>query len=52
MRQEKDIYGVNIVWDRYDSGSKIGFLKATVAYALKHDEVWEEFKDFIKKLRI
>jgi UTP--glucose-1-phosphate uridylyltransferase len=52
MRQEKDIYGVNIEWARYDTGSKIGFLKATVAYALKNKEVKNEFIDFIKTLNI
>ena len=52
MRQEKDIYGVNIAWDRYDTWSKIGFLKATIAYALKHEEVKDEFIDFIKKLNL
>ena len=52
IRQEKDIYGVNIAWDRYDTWSKIGFLKATIAYALKHEEVKDEFIDFIKKLNL
>ena len=52
MRQEKDIYWVNIAWERYDTWSKIGFLKATIAYALKHEEVKDEFTDFIKKLNI
>lgn len=35
MRQEKDIYWVKIAWDRYDTWSKIGYLKATLNYALK-----------------
>jgi len=32
---------------RYDCGSKTGYLKATVEYAMKHPEVAEEFKRFI-----
>jgi UTP--glucose-1-phosphate uridylyltransferase len=52
MRQQKDIYGVNIVWDRYDTWSKIGFLKATIAYWLKNDEVKEELVRYLKTLKI
>lgn len=50
MRQEKDIYWLKIKWDRYDTWSKIWFLKATVNYALKNDEIKDEFKDFLKEL--
>ena len=32
---------------RYDCGSKLGYLKATVVYALKHPEVSEEFKAYL-----
>ena len=35
---------------RYDLGSKFGFLKANVDRALKHPEVSEEFKNYIKEL--
>lgn len=52
MRKEKDIYGVDIKWVRYDTWSKIGFLKAVVAYALKRDDLKDEFKDYIKNLDI
>jgi UTP--glucose-1-phosphate uridylyltransferase len=52
MRQQKDIYGVSIVWDRYDTGSKIWFLKATIAYGLKNDEVKDELMDYLKSLKI
>jgi len=37
---------------RYDCGSKIGYLEATIAYALKHPELSQEFKlllrDFVE----
>jgi UTP--glucose-1-phosphate uridylyltransferase len=52
MRQDKDIYWVEIEWNRYDTGSKIGFLQATLAYGLKNDEVKDELKAFIKTLDI
>jgi len=34
---------------RYDCGSKLGYLQATVEYALKHPEVQEEFAAYLKK---
>lgn len=50
MRREKDIYGLKIKWTRYDTGSKLWFLKATVNYALKNDELKEDFKDYLKDI--
>jgi len=50
MRKEKDIYGLNIKWTRYDTWSKIGFLKATVNYALKNDEIKNEFKNYLREI--
>jgi len=35
---------------RYDCGSKLGYLKATVAIGLKHPEVKEGFADYIDEL--
>lgn len=35
---------------RYDTGDKFGFLKATVEFALRHDEVKDKFKDYIKEI--
>lgn len=32
---------------RYDCGSKLGYLKATVRYALKHEEVGVAFRQFL-----
>lgn len=52
MRQQKDIYWVSIIWDRYDIGSKIWFLKATVAYWLKNDEIKDELTNYLKSLKI
>ena len=33
---------------RYDCGSKLGYLQATVEYALKHPEVQEDFAAYLK----
>ena len=34
---------------RYDCGSKLGYLEATVAYGLKHHETGEQFKELLKQ---
>jgi UTP--glucose-1-phosphate uridylyltransferase len=35
---------------RYDCGSKLGYLEATVEYGLKHQELGEGFKTYLKEL--
>ncbi|MCY1561920.1 UTP--glucose-1-phosphate uridylyltransferase [compost metagenome] len=37
---------------RYDCGSKEGFLEASVEFALKHPEVGESFRGFLKGLSL
>lgn len=36
---------------RYDCGSKLGFLEATVDFALKHPEVGAGFREYLQNLR-
>ncbi|MDD3517064.1 MAG: UTP--glucose-1-phosphate uridylyltransferase GalU [Chromatiales bacterium] len=36
---------------RYDCGSKLGYLQATVEYALKHPELRDDFKSYLKTLK-
>lgn len=50
MRKEKDIFWLDIKWLRHDTWSKIWFLKAVVHYALKRDDLKEEFGDYLKSL--
>jgi len=35
---------------RYDCGSKLGYLKANLAFALKHPEVGTEFRNYLEKM--
>ena len=35
---------------RYDCGSRLGYLKATVAYAFEHPETKKDFKAYLKKI--
>lgn len=50
MIKEKDIYALDIKWTRYDTWSKLWFLKATVWFALKNDELKDEFKSFLEDI--
>ncbi|MCB5187684.1 UTP--glucose-1-phosphate uridylyltransferase GalU [Methylobacillus caricis] len=35
---------------RYDCGSKLGYVKANVEFSLKHEEIGEEFSQYLKDL--
>ena len=48
MMKEKDIYGLEMEWTRYDTGDKLGFLKATIDFALDREDLGEELREFIK----
>lgn len=50
MRQSKDIYGLKIKGDRYDTWDKLGFLKATISLALKRDDLGTDLERFLKKI--
>ncbi len=39
MMDEKDVYSLDIDGRRYDIGSKIGFIEATIDFALKRDDL-------------
>jgi UTP--glucose-1-phosphate uridylyltransferase len=43
------IYAKIMEGDRYDTGSKLGFLIATVDFALRREEIREEFLKFLRK---
>jgi UTP--glucose-1-phosphate uridylyltransferase len=44
----EQVYGFHYVGQRYDAGDKLGFLKATVDFAIKHDGVGPAFRDWLK----
>ncbi|HEV2007456.1 MAG TPA: UTP--glucose-1-phosphate uridylyltransferase GalU [Burkholderiales bacterium] len=48
---EERVYAYQFDGVRYDCGSKLGYLKANVAYGLKHPEVAREFAAHLKALR-
>jgi len=50
MQKHKDIYGLQVQGTRYDTWAKTWYLKASIAYALKHDDLRDEILEFIKTL--
>lgn len=45
------LYGRMMEGEWLDCGSKLGFLKATVRFGLKHPEIKKEFREFLKTLK-
>ena len=48
LLQEQQVLAYAFEGLRYDCGSKLGYLQATVEYAMKHPEVSREFEAYLK----
>jgi len=48
----EDVYAYIFEGRRYDVGSKIGFLEATVDFALKRDDLRDSFKSYLNTLNL
>jgi UTP--glucose-1-phosphate uridylyltransferase len=46
------IYGYTFEGKRHDAGDKLGFLKATVEFALKRPDLGPDFADYLKSLKM
>lgn len=47
IEQSDNVYGYRFQGQRYDCGSKAGFLQATVAFGLARDDLREELEEYI-----
>jgi len=52
MLENEDAYALPFNGTRYDCGSKLGYLEATVQYALKHPELSRDFKNYLKNIKL
>lgn len=52
LLQKRPFYAVRFKGTRYDAGDKLGFLIATVEFALKHEELAPEFREYLKSLKL
>jgi len=50
LLQEESVYAYKLPGKRYDCGSKLGYLQATVHQALKHPNLGKEFKAYLQSL--
>jgi UTP--glucose-1-phosphate uridylyltransferase len=52
LLKERPIYGYKFKGTRYDAGNKLGFLKATVEFALKRKDLGEPFRRYLRTLKL
>jgi len=51
LLQDEPVIAYPFVGKRYDCGSKLGYLEATVEYGLVHPDLGRQFSDYLKRLR-
>jgi len=52
LLKKRPIYGYEIKGVRHDTGNKLGYLKAVVYFALKRPDLAEEFREYLRSLRL
>jgi len=50
LRRKQPVYAYQFTGTRYDTGNKLGFLQATVEFALRRGEFGEAFRDYLRNL--
>ena len=48
----QSVYAYDFEGKRYDVGDKLGFLQATVEFALDREDLSEKFRDYLKTLKL
>ena len=52
LMREEAVYAYRFSGKRYDCGSKLGYLQATVEYALAHPELGADFRRYLRSLKV
>jgi UTP--glucose-1-phosphate uridylyltransferase len=52
LLRNRPVYGYRFEGTRYDAGDKLGFLKATVEFALKRDDLGGPFREYLRSLKL
>lgn len=52
LKEGKPFYAVKLQGNRHDAGDKLGFLVATVEFALKRDDLGGDFREYLRKLKL
>jgi len=50
ITEGRDVHALRFEGQRFDCGSKAGFLQATVSFALAHDELHDEFSAYLRDI--
>ncbi|MBS7527190.1 UTP--glucose-1-phosphate uridylyltransferase GalU [Fusibacter paucivorans] len=50
LSKHKELYAYEFDGKRYDTGDKLGYLKATVEYALRTEALSEDFRDYLRSI--
>jgi UTP--glucose-1-phosphate uridylyltransferase len=51
LLKQETVLAYRFAGKRYDCGSKLGFMKANVEFALKHPEIALDFANYLKSLK-
>jgi UTP--glucose-1-phosphate uridylyltransferase len=51
LREKQPLHAYRFEGKRYDAGDKLGFLKATVEFALKREDLGSDFADYLRQLK-
>jgi len=52
LAKRRPFYGYRFKGRRHDAGDKLGFLQATVEFALKRPDLGDAFREYLKSLRL
>jgi UTP--glucose-1-phosphate uridylyltransferase len=52
LLHNRPVYAYRFEGSRYDAGDKLGFLKATVEFALRRHDLGEPFREYLKSLKL
>jgi UTP--glucose-1-phosphate uridylyltransferase len=52
LKEQRTLFGYRFEGIRHDAGNKLGFLKATVEFALKRPDLGGPFREYLKSLKL
>ncbi len=52
LMKQMPVFAYEFEGKRYDVGDKLGFLQATVEFALGRDDVGPSFRDYLRSLKL
>jgi UTP--glucose-1-phosphate uridylyltransferase len=52
LKEKRPLFGYRFEGVRHDAGNKLGFLKATVEFALKRPDLGEPFREYLRGLKL